>query len=58
MSYWVNVSEMWREAARYVNKILRGADPGNLPAQEALIKPRQRYIVIFRRGWRRITISM
>jgi len=35
MSYGVNISEMWREAASYVNKILRGADPGKLPVQEA-----------------------
>jgi ABC-type uncharacterized transport system substrate-binding protein len=35
MSYGVNIGEMWREAASYVNKILRGADPGKLLVQEA-----------------------
>jgi putative ABC transport system substrate-binding protein len=35
ISYGVNVSEMWREAASYVNKILRGTDPGILSVQEA-----------------------
>jgi putative ABC transport system substrate-binding protein len=35
MSYGVNIGEMWLEAASYVDKILRGADPGKLPAQEA-----------------------
>jgi hypothetical protein len=32
--------------------------PGNSPAQEALIKHRQSYIVSLRRGWRRNAKSM
>jgi putative tryptophan/tyrosine transport system substrate-binding protein len=31
IAYGPNVSEHFRQAASYVDRILRGADPGNLP---------------------------
>jgi len=34
ISYGSNISEMWRRAAPYVDKILRGADPGELPIDQ------------------------
>jgi len=34
ISYGSNNSEMWRRAAPYVDKILRGADPGELPIDQ------------------------
>jgi len=34
LSYGVNVVLMWREAASYVDRILRGTKPTELPVQE------------------------
>jgi putative ABC transport system substrate-binding protein len=33
MSYGVNTAEEFRRAATYVDRILRGANPGQLPVQ-------------------------
>ncbi len=35
MAYAVNFTEFWRRAATFVDKILKGADPGELPIEQA-----------------------
>jgi putative tryptophan/tyrosine transport system substrate-binding protein len=34
MSYGTNLTESWRLAATYVDKILKGARPADLPVQQ------------------------
>ena len=34
ISYGINLEEMWRGAAKYVDKILRGAKPADLPVEQ------------------------
>ena len=34
MSYGPNLSEIWREASRYVDRILRGGNPANIPVEQ------------------------
>jgi putative ABC transport system substrate-binding protein len=36
MAYGPNRPELWRRAATFVHKILRGAKPGDLPVEQAV----------------------
>ena len=35
MAYWVRVDLLWRRAAAFIDKILKGARPGDLPMEQA-----------------------
>jgi ABC transporter substrate binding protein len=34
MSYWIDTNDMYSQAPSYIDRILKGANPANLPVQE------------------------
>jgi putative tryptophan/tyrosine transport system substrate-binding protein len=56
MAYAVDTSESMRRAAGYVDRILRGAKPGELPVQQLTREGRERHLDVgrsldFQRKW-------
>jgi putative ABC transport system substrate-binding protein len=54
MSFSVNVPESYRRAARYVDRILRGADPGALPIEQ----PTRLTLVVNLRAAKRLAMRL
>jgi putative ABC transport system substrate-binding protein len=36
MAYFTSIFETWRRLATYVNRVLKGANPGDLPVEQAV----------------------
>ena len=54
MSYGPNTNERWRRAAYYVDKILEGAKPANLPVEQ----PRKFEFVINLKAAKEISLTI